>query len=130
VNAASPDDRRLVLQHGHVVHGLQFTSENKRHLPTYRYGPTSGVGLVFNHVFPEDAPRRIGVIGLGAATLAAYGRTADTFRFYESDWMILTPYPQRLDVPQIQKAARPLPPEFDNFPIWTDNYASLARIIK
>jgi spermidine synthase len=32
-----------------------------------------------------EARRRVGVIGLGAGTLAAYGRAGDVFRFYEID---------------------------------------------
>jgi hypothetical protein len=30
-----------------------------------------------------EGPRRVGVIGLGTGTLAAYGRAGDVFRFYE-----------------------------------------------
>src|SRR5258708_7838130 len=31
----------------------------------------------------EHAPLRVGVVGLGAGTLAAYGRAGDVFRFYD-----------------------------------------------
>jgi hypothetical protein len=36
-----------------------------------------------------DRPRRIGAVGLGAGTLAVYGRPADTFRFYEINPQVL-----------------------------------------
>src|SRR5207249_3720626 len=31
----------------------------------------------------ERGPLHVGVVGLGAGTLAAYGRTGDVFRFYD-----------------------------------------------
>src|SRR5213078_3014628 len=37
----------------------------------------------------EGAPRRVGVLGLGCGTLAAYGRTGDTFRIYEINPLVL-----------------------------------------
>jgi SAM-dependent methyltransferase len=49
--------------------------------PTTYYGPDSGVGLALR--FCCDGSRRVGVIGLGAGTLAAYGKAGDSFRFYE-----------------------------------------------
>ena len=33
----------------------------------------------------QDTPRRIGIVGLGIGTLAAYGREGDLVRFYEID---------------------------------------------
>ena len=35
--------------------------------------------------FPQEQPLRVGVVGLGVGTLAAYGRPQDTYRFYEID---------------------------------------------
>jgi predicted O-methyltransferase YrrM len=70
------------LIHGRTLHGLQFTREDRRRLATSYYGPQSGVGLVFA-AQPAGIPRRIGLVGLGIGTLAAYGRPGDTFRFYE-----------------------------------------------
>jgi hypothetical protein len=48
--------------------------------PTTYYAPDSGVGILLND---WQGPKRVGIVGLGAGTLAAYGRTGDTFRFYE-----------------------------------------------
>lgn len=74
-----------VLKNGRVVHGSQFTSAALRRFPTSYYGPHSGVGLALLHHPSRVAgqPLRIGVIGLGAGTVAAYGRPGDYFRFYE-----------------------------------------------
>jgi spermidine synthase len=46
------------------------------------YHERSGVGLALSQIQPQ-AHRRIGVVGLGAGTLAAYGRDGDEFCFYE-----------------------------------------------
>ena len=50
--------------------------------PTTYYGHVSGVGLALD-LCCDERPRRVGVIGLGTGTLAAYGRARDVFRFYE-----------------------------------------------
>jgi spermidine synthase len=45
------------------------------------FGPESGAGLVLR--FCCDGPKRVAIIGLGAGTLAAYGKPGDAFQFYE-----------------------------------------------
>ena len=69
------------LYSGRTVHGLQFLSTSRRHSPTTYYGPRSGIGLLLDA--PGTPNRRVAIIGLGAGTLAAYGRKGDLFRFYE-----------------------------------------------
>jgi SAM-dependent methyltransferase len=76
-----PDAMR-VLSHGTIIHGKQFLEEDRRDWPTTYYGPTSGVGLALIDAHARG-PVRVGVVGLGAGTLAAYGRTGDVFRFYD-----------------------------------------------
>jgi spermidine synthase len=70
------------LRHGTITHGLQFLRASLRHVPTTYYGWDSGIGLTWQVLAPSG-PLRMGVIGLGAGTLAAYGRGGDTLRFYE-----------------------------------------------
>jgi spermidine synthase len=77
-----PAKHRYVLQHGTTFHGLQFVDPARRLEPTAYYGRTSGAGLAMR-LFPRQGQRRIGVVGLGVGTLAAYGRQGDYFRFYE-----------------------------------------------
>jgi len=74
-----------VLKNGRVLHGSQFTSAALRRFPTSYYGPHSGVGLALLHHPARVAgqPLRVGAIGLGVGTVAAYGRPGDYFRFYE-----------------------------------------------
>ncbi|HEV2446715.1 MAG TPA: fused MFS/spermidine synthase, partial [Candidatus Sulfopaludibacter sp.] len=69
------------LRHGRTRHGFQYLEGPKRQWPTTYYGPHSGVAIALNAL--EGPNRRIAIIGLGAGTIAAWGRAGDTFRFYE-----------------------------------------------
>lgn len=69
------------LMHGLITHGNQFTSEPLRRTPTTYYGAHSGIGRTLLALQTPNA--RVGIVGLGAGTIAAYGRPGDTYRFYE-----------------------------------------------
>ena len=69
------------LYHGSTKHGEQYLAPALRRQPTTYYGPTSGIGRAI--AAAPAGPRRVGVIGLGAGTLAVYGRPGDIYRFYE-----------------------------------------------
>jgi SAM-dependent methyltransferase len=71
--------RRLV--HGTIMHGEHYMHERFRRQPTSYYEPTAGIGAAI--LSRQDRPVRIGVIGLGAGTIAAYGRAGDVYKFYE-----------------------------------------------
>ena len=77
--------RRRLLYHARTVHGLQFVNPARRRLPTAYYTEESGGALaILHHPRRQSGARlRIGVVGLGAGTLAVYGRMGDCFRFYE-----------------------------------------------
>ena len=75
------EDEARTMVHGTVIHGKQFIApERHRERITY-YGPGSGVGLAVKAL--RRSPLRVGVIGLGAGSLAAYAERGDVFRFYE-----------------------------------------------
>jgi hypothetical protein len=76
------------LTHGTINHGEQFLNPARRDLPTTYYGPNTGVGVAIREKGKSKAIR-VGVIGLGTGTLAAYGREGDYFRFYEINPMVL-----------------------------------------
>ncbi len=82
-----PGTTTRTLMNGSIQHGTQiFGDDVMRHAPTTYYSRDSGVGLAIRFCCsgrPESAPRRIGVIGLGAGTIAAYGRPGDRIRFYD-----------------------------------------------
>ncbi len=74
------------LYNGIIEHGAQFENPPQSHDPTTYYGPKSGVGLAMDYF--GSAPKRVGVVGLGAGTLAAYGKRGDYFRFYDINPLI------------------------------------------
>lgn len=69
------------LMHGVIMHGEQYLAPAKQAVPTTYYGPDSGITRVIRARM--DEPLKIGVVGLGAGTLAVYGRPGDIYRFYE-----------------------------------------------
>jgi len=72
------------LIHGTINHGEQFFGSSLETSPTTYYGPESGVGLaIAKSRTPVHPNVRLGVIGLGVGTLANYGISGDTIRFYE-----------------------------------------------
>ena len=84
---AGQADEQLKLLHGRIAHGLQLTAASRRREPTTYFGPSSGVGLALERHPRRLAgrPLRVGVVGLGVGTLAAWSRAGDVFRFFELD---------------------------------------------
>ena len=76
-----PDHYRRVLAHGAVMHGDQLVDERLRRTPTGYYRNASGIGRTLRAIHQPNA--RVGLIGMGVGTLAAYGRPGDAYRFYE-----------------------------------------------
>jgi predicted O-methyltransferase YrrM len=70
------------LSHGVIVHGRQFLNPQRRRWPTTYYGSDSGAGIAIA-ASRNGAAQHVGVIGLGAGTMAAYCRPGDVYRFYE-----------------------------------------------
>jgi spermidine synthase len=86
VQEFSPGEERHVrrLMHGAIMHGEQYMDEAwRRRLTTY-YHEESGIGAAIRSK-QERGPTRVGVVGLGAGTIAAYGRAGDVYRFYDID---------------------------------------------
>lgn len=80
-----------MLYNGHILHGLQFTHSLERRLPTAYYGWESGVGRVMRFYQDKSAAGlRVGAIGLGTGTMAAYARRQDQLVFYEINPEVVT----------------------------------------
>jgi SAM-dependent methyltransferase len=79
--------------HGVVSHGMQFLDEAKRRSATTYYAPGTGVQRAIDATRHDG--QRVGVIGLGTGTVAAYGKAGDVYRFYELN-------PQVIDLAQQQ----------------------------
>jgi len=80
--AAANQPARRDLLNGTIVHGIEILEPGRRAEATTYYGAESGAALAL-----KEAHRRgsisAGIIGLGAGTLAAYGKPGDRFTFYE-----------------------------------------------
>lgn len=84
-----PESMQRKLMHGTIDHGRQFLGgADRRRQPTAYYGPESGVALALREA-AERGPVRLGVIGLGAGTLAAYGKPGDQYTFYEINPLVI-----------------------------------------
>jgi hypothetical protein len=78
------------LLNGRISHGMQVYSASDpqtRYYPTTYYDLDSGIGLIMmNHprrAEDGNSSLRVGIVGLGVGTMAAWGRPGDYFRFYE-----------------------------------------------
>lgn len=91
-DAEDPRWARRKLLHGTIEHGLQRLAAEERKKATTYFAPESGAGLAIEEA-KERGPVRVGVVGLGAGTLAAYGRKGDRYTFYEIN-------------PQVERVAR------------------------
>jgi len=67
---------------GHILHGSQFISRELSRLPTAYYSVESGLGRCFQF-YPVPESLRIGAVGLGVGTVAAWTRPGDYLRIYE-----------------------------------------------
>ncbi len=71
-----------------VCHGEQLLAPEHRRQATAYYCEMSGIGQVIRHLAGTQ-PLQVGVVGLGAGTLATYGRQGDTMRMYEINEQVL-----------------------------------------
>ncbi len=80
--SGAEDDAIRALYNGKVLHGVQFLAPAKSRIATAYYAPETGVGLVMRWLRNDD-PWRVALVGLGAGTLAVYGRPGDSYRFFD-----------------------------------------------
>jgi SAM-dependent methyltransferase len=67
---------------GRVAHGQQYLAPEKRQTPIAYYGPETGAGRTLAGL--RDKPdARVGVIGMGAGTMAAFAELGHYYRIYE-----------------------------------------------
>jgi hypothetical protein len=67
--------------HGTISHGAQFQDAARKNQPTLYYAPGTGAQVVLETL--RRGPQAVGVIGLGAGTVAAYAKPGDQWVFYE-----------------------------------------------
>lgn len=83
LNAGSAADHYYALSHGITTHGLQFAEAPRSLQPVSYYGFSSGVGRAIDSLVRPH--RHLGMVGLGAGSIAAYGLPGDRLRIYEID---------------------------------------------
>lgn len=89
VEVAGQWQRQLI--DGTTSHGAQYLNTELAQVPLSYYRPDTGVALAINHFLAADTnrtaqqlqQRQLGLVGLGAGALAAYGRAGDYLHFYE-----------------------------------------------
>ena len=77
------------LIHGTTLHGAQADAPALRCRPLTYYAPTTPIGQVFGALEAREPAMRIAAIGMGAGTVAAYARPADSLRFFEIDPLVV-----------------------------------------
>ncbi len=83
-----PDYTLRTLTNGNIQHGTQMFSPQRMRIPTSYYAEDSGVGVALRNCCVGRA-KNVGVVGLGAGTVAAYGQRGDRMRFYEINPAVL-----------------------------------------
>lgn len=94
-DAPDTPEWRRDLWHGGIGHGSQRLAPERRREPMLYYYEGTGVKTALDRHPKRRAgqPLSVGVLGLGAGSLAARSRSGDRFRFYELD-------------PQVERVAR------------------------
>ncbi len=76
-------DNIRYLEHGVTIHGAQSLRPEFRRVPLGYFHPSTPIGEIMTD---EDFKLgRVGIIGLGAGSLAAYARPGQVYDFYELD---------------------------------------------
>ncbi|MCA9582100.1 MAG: fused MFS/spermidine synthase [Myxococcales bacterium] len=73
----------IQLNHGQTQHGIEFMDAARSLKPTSYYSDQSGIGRVLRYRADAQSSMRVGIVGLGVGTLAAYARPEDHFTYYE-----------------------------------------------
>ncbi len=82
------DDAIRMLVHGTVDHGAEFTKPGRRLEHITYYSPEAGISMAIRYL--RRSPIRMGVIGLGAGSLASFAEKGDFVRFYELNPLVET----------------------------------------
>ena len=75
--------RRLV--HGNTVHGQQSLDPARRREPLTYYSRIGPIGDLFRVYHGDPRLQRVGIVGLGAGSLAAYSQPGQDWTYFEID---------------------------------------------
>jgi hypothetical protein len=82
---AAPAPDLHILYSGTTIHGRETFTGRYAGEPLSYYHRAGPLGEVIASLQADHPTMRIGAVGLGAGAIAAYGRTGDSFRFFEID---------------------------------------------
>ena len=81
-------ERYHLLFHGTTLHGIQSVEEARRLEPLAYYHPTGPAGQVLRDLATAGFKGPVGIVGLGAGSMACYGAKGQQFTFYEIDPLV------------------------------------------
>jgi SAM-dependent methyltransferase len=81
------DHRYRRLYHGNTIHGQQSLDPSRRDEPLTYYSRQGPIGQVFayRNAPPRQPLHKVAIVGLGAGTLATYGKEGQEWTYYEID---------------------------------------------
>jgi hypothetical protein len=103
VVATANQPARRDLINGTIVHGIEILESGRRNEPTTYYGAESGAAIALSEAHKRGGIR-VGIIGLGAGTLAAYGQPGDRFTFFEINPLVIQAASSQFDFLRESKA--------------------------
>jgi hypothetical protein len=80
-----PQQEEYSLMNGTTLHGVEIRKPGQRSEPLTYYHTSGPIGQVFTEFSGARAKRHVGLIGLGAGTLASYGEPGQHMTFYDID---------------------------------------------
>jgi hypothetical protein len=80
-----PEEDGYTLTHGTTLHGEEIRKPGEKSEPLTYYHTSGPIGQVFAEFTGSRAKRNVGLIGLGAGTLASYGEEGQQLTFYDID---------------------------------------------
>jgi spermidine synthase len=103
VAASANQPARRDLINGTIVHGIEILESERTNEPTTYYGAESGAAIALSEAHQRGSIH-VGIIGLGAGTLAAYGQPGDRFTFFEINPLVLQVASSQFDFLRDSKA--------------------------
>ena len=83
----SKEYRSLV--HGNTTHGRQSSHPDLQNVPLTYYYPNGPIGQIFEKAPLMEHVHKVGLVGLGVGSLAAYGKPGQDFTYFEIDPEVL-----------------------------------------
>jgi spermidine synthase len=85
-----PEWRNIAFRSGHILHGRQFADPAKRNTTNVAYySEHTGIAQALKYKIKQQPNCRIGVIGLGAGTIAGYAQPGNYLRLYEINQQVV-----------------------------------------